>query len=182
MKRIILVLLLLAPMYCLSAQTRTDLVFIGTSIDMPKAGGELSDGLYKLSYKKHKSKYAKKNSCVYTIVSQSQDWTLKLRHANFKKRYSKGRKDLQVIEIAPHNLSKLGKLVDVDKFIATKSSDDINKWAAELTLDRKVKIWVIDRRDIRSSSSDINISYNLKAHECEIWPVDLPIDDVCIKQ
>ena len=101
---------------------------------------------------------------------------------NFKKRYSKGRKDLQVIEIAPHNLSKLGKLVDVDKFIATKSSDDINKWAAELTLDRKVKIWVIDRRDIRSSSSDINISYNLKAHECEIWPVDLPIDDVFIMQ
>ena len=181
MKRIILVLLLLAPMYCLSAQTRTDLVFIGTSIDMSKAGGELSDGLYKLSYKKHKSKYAKKNSCVYTIVSQSQDWRLKLRHANFKKRYSKGRKDLQVIEIAPHNLSKLGKLVDVDKFIATKSSDDINKWAAELTLG-KVKIWAIDRRDIRSSSSDINISYNLKAHECEIWPVDLPIDDVYIMQ
>lgn len=181
MKRIILVLLLLAPMYCLSAQTRTDLVFIGTSIDMPKAGGELSDGLYKLSYKKHKSKYAKKNSCVFTIVSQSQDWTLKLRHANFKKRYSKGRKDLQVIEIALQNLSKLGKLVDVDKFIATKSSDDINKWAAELTLG-KVKIWVIDRRDIRSSSSDINIPYNLKAHECEIWPVDLPIDDVYIMQ
>ncbi|MBQ9138200.1 MAG: hypothetical protein IJX65_06165 [Alistipes sp.] len=181
MKRITLVLLLLAPMYCLSAQTRTDLVFIGTSIDMPKAGGELSDGLYKLSYKKHKSKYAKKNSCVYTIVSQSQDWTLKLRHANFKKRYSKGRKDLQVIEIALQNLSKLGKLVDVDKFIATKSSDDINKWAAELTLG-KVKIWVIDRRDIRSSSSDINIPYNLKAHECEIWPVDLPIDDVYIMQ
>lgn len=181
MKRIILVLLLLAPMYCLSAQTRTDLVFIGTSIDMPKEGGELSDGLYKLSYKKHKSKYAKKNSCVYTIVSQSQDWRLKLRHANFKKRYSKGRKDLQVIEIALQNLSKLGKLVDVDKFIATKSSDDINKWAAELTLG-KVKIWVIDRRDIRSSSSDINISYNLKAHECEIWPVDLPMDDVYIMQ
>lgn len=181
MKRIILVLLLLAPMYCLSAQTRTDLVFIGTSIDMPKEGGELSDGLYKLSYKKHKSKYAKKNSCVYTIVSQSQDWTLKLRHANFKKRYSKGRKDLQVIEIAPHNLSKLGKLVDVDKFIANKSSDYINKWAAELTLG-KVKIWVIDRRDIRSSSSDINIPYNLTAHECEIWPVDLPIDDVLIMQ
>ena len=181
MKRIILVLLLSAPMYCLSAQTRTDLVFIGTSIDMPKAGGELSDGLYKLSYKKHKNKYAKKNSCVFTIVSQSQDWTLKLRHANFKKRYSKGRKDLQVIEIAPHKLSKLGKLVDVDKFIATKSSDDINKWAAELTLG-KVKIWVIDRRDIRSSSSDINISYNLKAYECEIWPVDLPIDDVYIMQ
>lgn len=182
MKRIILVLLLLAQTYCLSAQTRTNLVFIGTSIDMPKAGGELSDGLYKLSYKKHKNKYAKKNSCVFTIVSQSQDWTLKLRHANFKKRYSKGRKDLQVIEIAPHKLSKLGKLVDVDKFIATKSSDDINKWAAELTLDRKVKIWVIDRRDIRSSSSDINISYNLKAYECEIWPVDLPIDDVFIMQ
>ena len=181
MKRIILALLLLAQTYCLSARTHTDLVFIGTSIDMPKAGGELSDGLYKLSYKKHKSKYAKKNSCVYTIVSQSQDWRLKLRHANFKKRYSKGRKDLQVIEIAPHKLSKLGKLVDVDKFIATKSSDDINKWAAELTLG-KVKIWVIDRRDIRSSSSDINISYNLKAHECEIWPVDLPIDDVFIMQ
>ncbi len=181
MKRIILALLLLAQTYCLSAQTHTDLVFIGTSIDMPKAGGELSDGLYKLSYKKHKNKYAKKNSCVFTIVSQSQDWTLKLRHANFKKRYSKGRKDLQVIEIALQNLSKLGKLVDVDKFIATKSSDDINKWAAELTLG-KVKIWVIDRRDIRSSSSDINIPYNLKAHECEIWPVDLPIDDVCIMQ
>lgn len=182
MKRIILVLLLLAPMYYLSAQNRTDLVFIGTSIDMPKEGGELSDGLYKLSYKKHKSKYAKKNSCVYTIVSQSQDWRLKLRHANFKKRYSKGRKDLQVIEIAPQNLSKLGKLVDVDKFIATKSSDDINKWAAELTVDRKVKIWVIDRRDIRSSSADTIISYNLKAYECEIWPVDLPIDDVFIMQ
>ena len=179
MKRIILALLLLSQTYCLSAQTRTDLVFIGTSIDMPKAGGE---GLYKLSYKKHKSKYAKKNSCVFTIVSQSQDWRLKLRHANFKKRYSKGRKDLQVIEIAPHKLSKLGKLVDVDKFIATKSSDDINKWAAELTLDRKVKIWVIDRRDIRSSSSDINISYNLKAYECEIWPLDFPIDDVFIMQ
>ena len=182
MKRIILVLLLLAPMYYLSAQNRTDLVFIGTSIDMPKAGGELSDGLYKLSYKEGKNKYAKKNSCVFTIVSQSQDWRLKLRHANFKKRYSKGRKDLQVIEIAPHKLSKLGKLVDVDKFIATKSSDDINKWAAELTLDRKVKIWVIDRRDIRSSSSDINISYNLKAYECEIWPLDFPIDDVFIMQ
>lgn len=101
-----------------------------------------------------------------------------MHHLNFKKKYSKGRKKLQVIEIALHELSKLGKLVDVDKFITTKSSDEVYKWAYELASDRKIKIWVIDRRDISSSNAVADVPDKLKVRECEIWAVGLPLDDV----
>lgn len=87
MRRILLCTLLLMQVFVLNAQQSFDVVFIGTSKDMPDTIQGYLDGFYKLVPRQHK--LTKEDSFTYYLGFNDKNFNLKLRHVNYKEEYSK---------------------------------------------------------------------------------------------
>lgn len=168
MKRVILCMLLFINAYCLNAQTPSDIIFIGTSSDMPDTIQGNLDGFYKLVPKQHK--WTKNDSFSYFLGFNDKNFTLKFRHVNYREEYSK-QADLQTLSVYINQLSDLGQVIDINEFIATKSQTEILEWALDNLNNR---IWVIDRRDFYKSTTELSEPDMMKIVQCEIWMHDLP--------
>ncbi len=168
MKRYLLSVILLMQAFVLNAQQSFEVVFIGTSKDMPDTIQGYLDGFYKLVPRQHK--LTKDNSFTYYLGFNDKNFTLKLRHVNYKEEYSK-QADLQTLNICIDKLSDLGQVIEIDEFISSKSQAEVLDWALG---NIKKKIWVIDRRDFYKSDPKLSEPDMMKVVQCEIWMQDLP--------
>lgn len=168
MKRLILCMLCFFLAYCSNAQNPSDIIFIGTSNDMPSTIQGNLDGFYKLV--PQQQKWTKDNSFSYYLGFGNKNFNLKFRHVNYKEEYSQ-KADLQIVDMPTNQLSDLGQVIDINEFIATKSQKEVLDWALN---NLNNKIWVIDRRDFYKSTSELSDPDMMKVVQCEIWIQDLP--------
>lgn len=153
----------------LSAYAQTDIIMIGTSVDIPGTYKGKFDGFGK--FISPKRPYTKSSSISYSLGSKNKNYELELNHVNFSKQT---KPDLVILDIYIHQMQSFNTtIIDIDEFIASKSREEIYRWALE---NINNNIWIIDRRDFYKSNPKLKEPDMMKIVQCEIWIENIPDD------
>lgn len=171
MKQILLCIFLFMQILNVNAQVSSDIIFIGTSFEIPGTNKGILDGFGKFTPPQYK--YTKENTTMYYFGSSSKDYKLILNHVNYK---NQTKPDLVILDVYIHQMNSFNTtIIDIDEFIASKNREEIYRWALE-RWENKDRIWIIDRRDFYKSNPKLKEPDMMKIVQCEIWIQDIPED------